>query len=111
MEEFGYRVISCAAGADAIKQFNAACGKVQLVVTDMMMPEMDGPTLVKALRAIEPGARIVGITGVADAATMNRLHALALVALLTKPFTIGQLLTTVRDAQNSRTGRAPPPPE
>ncbi|MGA2446515.1 MAG: PAS domain S-box protein [Opitutaceae bacterium] len=111
LEEFGYRVISCAAGADAIKQFNAACGKVQLVVTDMMMPEMDGPTLVKALRAIEPGARIVGITGVADAATMNRLHALALSALLTKPFTIGQLLTTVRDAQNSRTGRAPPPPE
>jgi PAS domain S-box-containing protein len=111
LEEFGYRVISCAAGADAIKQFNAACGKVQLVVTDMMMPEMDGPTLVKALRAIEPGVRIVGITGVADAATMNRLHALALVALLTKPFTIGQLLTTVRDAQNSRTGRAPPPPE
>jgi PAS domain S-box-containing protein len=111
LEEFGYRVISCAAGADAVNQFNAACGEVQLVVTDMMMPEMDGPALVNALRAIEPGIRIVGITGVADTATINRLHALALTALLTKPFTIGQLLTTVREAQNRGTERAPPPPD
>jgi PAS domain S-box-containing protein len=48
LEEFGYRVINCAAGADAVNQFNAACGEVQLVVTDMMMPEMDGPALVSA---------------------------------------------------------------
>jgi two-component system cell cycle sensor histidine kinase/response regulator CckA len=104
-----HRVIICAAGADAIDQFRASRGDVQLVVTDMMMPEMDGPALVEALRAIEPGIRIVGITGTADTATMNRLHALALSALLTKPFTIEQLLTTAREAQNPRTERAPPP--
>ncbi|MDD2764799.1 MAG: PAS domain S-box protein [Opitutaceae bacterium] len=106
LTEFGYRVISCAGGAEAIVQFRASQSKVRLVVTDMMMPEMDGPTLVKALRAIAPGVPIVGITGVSDTATMSRLRALALSALLAKPFTIGQFLPAVHAAMQPGAGSA-----
>jgi PAS domain S-box-containing protein len=107
LEESGYRVLICAGGAEAIKLFRSIYREVGLVVTDMMMPEMDGPALVKALRAVEPGVRIVGITGVADAATMQRLRALALSALLAKPFTIGQLLTAVYEVLEAPAAAAP----
>ncbi len=96
LEEFGYRVIICGTGAEAVQVFRSQRSEVRLVVTDMMMPEMDGPTLVQALRQIEPAVPIVGITGVADAATMERLEGLSLVALVAKPFTIGQLLAAMR---------------
>jgi len=98
LEEFGYRVLLCEAGAEAIRVFKASRAEIRLVVTDMMMPEMDGPTLVHALRAVDPAVKIVGITGVADDATMQQMQALRLAASLAKPFTIGQLLTTVREA-------------
>ncbi len=98
LEGFGYRVTVAATGAEAIQIFRAAQGDMQLVVTDMMMPELDGPALVRALRAIRPEVPIVGITGVADPATMQQLRALSLAALLAKPFTISDFLTAVRDA-------------
>jgi PAS domain S-box-containing protein len=95
LEEFGYRVLLCATGAEAVQMFRVSRAEVRLVITDMMMPEMDGPTLVRALREVDPEVKVVGITGVADVATMEQLPALALSALLTKPFTIGQLLDAV----------------
>ena len=98
LEEFGYRVLLCEAGAEAVRVFKASRAEIRLVVTDMMMPEMDGPTLVQALRAVDPAVRIVGITGVADDATMKQVQGLHLAAMLAKPFTIGQLLATVREA-------------
>ena len=98
LEEFGYRVLLCEAGAEAVRVFTASRAEIRLVVTDMMMPEMDGPTLVQALRAVDPAVRLVGITGVADDATMKQVQELHLAAMLAKPFTIGQLLTTVREA-------------
>ncbi len=108
LEEFGYRVISAAGGAAAIEVFRTARAEVKLVVTDMMMPEMDGPDLVRALRAIAPGVRVVGITGVLDPPTTTSLEALALSGMLAKPFTIGQLLKAAHDGMNS--GAAPPAP-
>jgi hypothetical protein len=98
LEAFGYRVISCASGAEAIVRFRASQSDVRLVVTDIMMPEMDGPALALALRAIAPGVPILGMTGVCDSATMQHLQTLAFTTLLAKPFTVGELLTAVHEA-------------
>ena len=98
LEAFGYRVISCASGAEAIVRFRASQSDVRLVVTDIMMPEMDGPTLAQALRAIAPSVPILGISGACDSATMQHLQTLAFTTLLAKPFTVGELLTAVHDA-------------
>jgi two-component system cell cycle sensor histidine kinase/response regulator CckA len=64
----------------------------------MMMPEMDGPTLVAALRALDPKVKIVGITGMSDMAGMNGMKTLALSAMLAKPFTVEKLLAAIREA-------------
>jgi PAS domain S-box-containing protein len=96
--EFGYQVITAARGAEALKIFQKRHREIQVVLTDMMMPEMDGPTLVAALRVLDPKVRIVGITGMSDIAGMSGLKTLALSAMLAKPFTIEKLLAAIREA-------------
>jgi CheY-like chemotaxis protein len=105
LEEFGYRVISCGSGAEAIVRFRAAQNDVRLVVTDIMMPEMDGTALALALRALAPNLPILAITGVCDNASVQRFQTLSLCAVLAKPFTIGELLAAVKTA----IGEAPNP--
>jgi DNA-binding NtrC family response regulator len=96
--EFGYRVITAGRGTEAINIFQERRDEIQLVLTDMMMPEMDGPTLVAALRVLDPSVRIVGVTGTSDTAGMSDLKTLALSAMLAKPFTINKLLAVIKEA-------------
>jgi CheY-like chemotaxis protein len=96
--EFGYQVITTGRGTEALRIFQEHRREIQLVLTDMMMPEMDGPTLVAALRVVDPKVRIVGITGMSDRAGMSGMKTLALSAMLAKPFTIKKLLKVIREA-------------
>jgi PAS domain S-box-containing protein len=96
--EFGYQVITTGSGAEALRIFQERRREIRLVLTDMMMPEMDGPTLVAALRALDPKVKIVGITGMSDMAGMNGMKMLALSAMLAKPFTVEKLLAAIREA-------------
>jgi hypothetical protein len=98
LEEFGYRVISCGSGAEAIVRFRAAQNDVRLVVTDIMMPEMDGTALALALRALAPNLPVLAITGVCDNASVQRFQTLSLCVVLAKPFTISELLAAVKKA-------------
>ena len=61
----------------------------------MMMPVMDGLALVRVLRRIEPGIRVVGVTGVGEPTSLNAIEALDLSALLPKPYTADKLLQTL----------------
>jgi len=98
LAEFGYQVITAGRGNEALRIFKERQQEIQLVLTDMMMPEMDGPTLVAALRVLDPTVRIVGITGMSDTGSKSGLKALELSAMVAKPFTINKLLTVIREA-------------
>src|SRR5579864_9083819 len=52
LETRGYRVVSCSRGAEALERFKQ--GGVDLVVTDMAMPGMDGPQLIAAVKSLSP---------------------------------------------------------
>ena len=75
-----------------------AAQPVDIVVSDMMMPGMDGPALIAALRALDPAVRFVGVTGMSDVESMRGYGSLALSGMLAKPFTIETLLTAVQAA-------------
>jgi CheY-like chemotaxis protein len=102
--EFGYRVITAGRGVEALRIFQDRRQEIQLVLTDMLMPEMDGPTLIAALRVLDPAVKIVGITGMGDTTGMSGLKTLALAAVLTKPFTIKRLLAVIREALPAKAG-------
>lgn len=96
LEAFGYRVITAEDGAQAIGQFALARDQVAVVLTDMMMPVMDGPALIVALKRIDPQVRIIAASGlnangnVAKAANVGVKH------FLPKPYSADTLLTTLR---------------
>ena len=109
--EFGYRVITAARGAEALRIFQERRREIQLVLTDMMMPEMDGATLIAALRVLDPAVRIVGITGMSDTAGLSGLKTLALSGMLAKPFTIEKLLAAIWEALPVESAAKPIGPE
>jgi two-component system, cell cycle sensor histidine kinase and response regulator CckA len=105
LAKFGYRVITAAHGAEALRIFQERRQEIQAVLTDMMMPEMDGAALIAALRVTDPAVRIIGVTGMSDVESMRGFRSLGLSGMLAKPFTIETLLAAVQAALPVTTGK------
>ena len=69
----GYQVIEAGNGVEAIEALERQGGQVDLVVSDVVMPEMDGPTLLKELRQRNPGLKIIFVSGYAEDAFQKSL--------------------------------------
>ena len=69
----GYTVLEAGNGVEAIEMIESRGGDVDLVVSDVVMPEMDGPTLAKELRTRNPGLKIIFVSGYAEDAFEKNL--------------------------------------
>ncbi len=98
LEHYGYSVLRAASGSEAVQICTRRPGEVLVVVTDMMMPQMDGLATIQALRALDPSLRFVGISGSVDRIRIREFSAVGLVALLQKPFSVEELVKAVRRA-------------
>ena len=94
----GYTVVEASNGVEAIREIEARDGAVDLVVSDVVMPEMDGPTLLKELRSRNPNLKMILVSGYAEDAFEKNLPAGGQFMFLAKPFTLKQLVATVKDA-------------
>ncbi|MBI1386230.1 MAG: response regulator [Rhizobiales bacterium] len=92
----GYKVIEAGTGAEALQRMDDAEGMVDLVVSDIMMPEMDGPTLLKRLRSTNPDLKFIFISGYAEDA-LKSLDERDEFSFLPKPFQLKDLVTTVKE--------------
>ena len=93
----GYTVLQAANGVEAIEAIDRHSGKIDLVVSDVVMPEMDGPTLLKELRGRDPGVKIIFVSGYAEEAFAKNLPDEEKFAFLAKPFTLKQLVAAVKE--------------
>jgi PAS domain S-box-containing protein len=100
LEASGYRVITAGDGAEALALY-AKHPEVAAVITDVMMPLMDGVATSRALLRLEPTVKIIATSGVATPATENRLAAVGVKHLVAKPFTADALLGKLREVLNS----------
>ena len=97
LEAFGYRVLLASDGAEAVAIYAAERERVAVVLTDMMMPVMDGPATIQVLLRMNPKVRIIAASGlnangrVAKAANAGARH------FLPKPYTAEALLTALRN--------------
>lgn len=96
LEAFGYSVLVAADGADAVSTFVEYREHIAVVLTDMMMPIMDGPSLIKILRRLDPTVRIIGASGIASNAQIARSLQAGVSHFLAKPYTAETLLLTIR---------------
>jgi CheY-like chemotaxis protein len=92
----GYRVLEAASGAEALEVVQELEGPLHLLVTDVVMPGMDGPTLAGEVRRRLPRVRVLYVSGYPDEVISTREALEAGVQLLAKPFTPGALLARVR---------------
>jgi two-component system, cell cycle sensor histidine kinase and response regulator CckA len=97
----GYTVHEASSGVEALEVFEALGGKVDIVVSDVVMPEMDGPTLLGELRKRQPDIKFVFVSGYAEDAFARNLPADAQFGFLPKPFSLKQLATIVKDVLES----------
>jgi two-component system, cell cycle sensor histidine kinase and response regulator CckA len=93
----GYSVIEAANGVEAIEALAEKDGAVDLVVSDVVMPEMDGPTMLKEMRAKNPDLKIIFVSGYAEDAFEKSLPENQQFAFLPKPFTLAQLVAAVKE--------------
>jgi two-component system, cell cycle sensor histidine kinase and response regulator CckA len=94
----GYTVLEAGNGVEAIDVLEKSAGQVDLVVSDVVMPEMDGPTLLRELRTRNPGLKIIFVSGYAEDAFQKHLPADGQqFAFLAKPFTLKQLVNAVKE--------------
>ena len=98
----GYTVLQAANGFEAVEQFDSYQGKIDLVVSDVVMPEMDGPTLLTKLRGRDPKVKIIFVSGYAEEAFEKNLPEgdMYKYNFLAKPFTLKQLVGAVKEAMN-----------
>ena len=93
----GYTVLEAGNGVEAMEVFAENGGKVDLVVSDVVMPEMDGPTLLKELRKLNPALKIIFVSGYAEDAFERHLSPDEKnFTFLPKPFSLKELATTVK---------------
>ena len=91
----GYTVLEASNGVEALEVIERE-GRVDLVVSDVVMPEMDGPTLLKELRRRDPTVKIIFISGYAEEAFAKNLPSAEQYAFLAKPFTLKALVAAVK---------------
>ncbi len=97
LEKHGYRVATAAEGSEAMKFFAQHRAEIKAVVTDLMMPGMDGAALIRALRHLDPRLPILIMTGMGEQTDIKGIQSLGLPVLL-KPFVRGELLTALYQA-------------
>ncbi len=93
----GYTIIEAQSGVDALEQVGNRIDEIDLVVSDVVMPEMDGPTLLKELRARNPELRVIFVSGYAEEAFRKNLPEGQQFGFLPKPFGLKQLVEKVKE--------------
>jgi two-component system cell cycle sensor histidine kinase/response regulator CckA len=93
----GFTVLEAGNGIEAIEVLEKSDRPVDIVVSDVVMPEMDGPTLARELRIRNPNLKIIFVSGYAEDAFQKHLPEPGQYGFLPKPFTLKQLVAAVKE--------------
>jgi len=104
LEAFGYKVIVAEDGAQAVGLFALHRSTIAAVITDMMMPVLDGPALITALRRIAPDVRVIASSGLHDEGKTVRASQNGVRHFLQKPYSADVLLRMVANILRENNG-------
>lgn len=95
LESHNYKAITASDGIEAIALYAEHQDKISLVLTDMVMPSMDGLTTIRTLKKINPHVKIIAMSGLVTNDKVNAVYKMGIQAFLPKPYTASQLLQTI----------------
>jgi PAS domain S-box-containing protein len=97
LEAFGYRVVTASDGAEGVAKYAQHSRDISAVITDMMMPVMDGAATIRALTRLNPNVKIIAASGLATKAAEAEAAGEGVKNFLPKPYTASTLLIALRD--------------
>ncbi|HEX4951699.1 MAG TPA: PAS domain S-box protein [Blastocatellia bacterium] len=92
LEAFNYQVLIASDGTEALATYAQRGNEIKLVLTDMMMPFLDGPATIRALQKLNPNIKIIASSGLADNGKAVEAADLGVRHFLSKPYTADRLL-------------------
>ena len=96
LQAFGYRVLTATDGAEAVALYAKHQNDIAVVLTDMMMPVMDGPATIRALQRINPAVKVIAASGLNANGAVTKAPDAGVKHFLMKPYTAGTLLKVLR---------------
>jgi CheY-like chemotaxis protein len=106
----GFAARAASSGEAAVEYCRSHPGEVGIVITDSMMPGMDGRDTIMALRTLDPHLEFIAMSGGANSEEIAQLWELGITAFLQKPFTIPEIMAALAQAQTSRSQTSAPVP-
>jgi len=97
----GYKVIEAKSGEAALEVIHRASETIDLLITDVVMPRMDGPGLIKEVRETHPDMKVIFISGYTEDSFRKRLDTDAEIHFLPKPFSLKQLAGKVKEVMSA----------
>jgi len=97
LQRLGYGVKLAANGLEALQRYEEAGGGIDLVLLDMSMPQMSGLECAAGLRRLDPGVRIILITGYSEASLRDGVRESHIRGFLQKPFRLQELSERVAE--------------
>jgi len=94
----GYQTLAAADGAEALTLYAARGREIKVVLTEIRMPDLDGPALTRALSQVNPSVKIIVSAGEAEENQLAELRSLGVKSFLTKPYCTDRLLLALRAA-------------
>jgi CheY-like chemotaxis protein len=97
LEAHGYRALTAADGTEAVALYAQHRDEIKVVLTDLMMPYMDGPSTIRALQKLNPKVRIIASSGLAENGRIDGVK-----SFLPKPYTAERLLNALAEVMDRR---------
>jgi len=101
LQKGGYQTISARNGVEALEICKNEDGRIGMVLSDLVMPEMSGPALIAQLKSVTPGLRALHMSGYASDAVVRHGYLGSSIPFIQKPFSAIDLLQKVRDVLES----------
>ena len=102
LESCGYRVLATFDGQKAIEIFQQYQNEIEVVLTDMMMPNMDGPAVIRELKSLNPDVKVIATSGIRSTGKLSEAVQAGINFFLPKPYTADKLLATLADVLRRR---------
>jgi two-component system cell cycle sensor histidine kinase/response regulator CckA len=100
----GYKVLEAKSGEGALEMIRTGAEPIDLLITDVVMPRMDGPALIRQVREIHPDMKVIFISGYTEDAFRERLDRDSKIHFLPKPFSLKQLAGKVKEVISGEPG-------